>query len=95
MIKNKPIGLYVYKDNKVNGWDVPFCSANDINAKRKMIMDGRNEATIISQFPEEFDLYKLGTFDTYSGTFEMAKDGNFELILSGKELNDTLKKENK
>lgn len=89
--RNRVLGIYLYKDKKVDGYDIPFICINDVNAKRKMIIDARNKSTVIHQFPEEFDLIKAGTFDSHTGYFEII---TLDTIMTGFELKDLLKKEN-
>lgn len=58
---------YTIKDAKSNTYGVPFFSVNDGTASRSFTQAAQDENTTISQFPEDYSLYKLGEFDDQSG----------------------------
>lgn len=59
--------MYSYYDRKSNKWDTPFFCMDDVMAERKMIMDLKNEQSLIAQFKDDFVLYKVGTFNVIEG----------------------------
>lgn len=59
----------VYSIRDVNaGFNQPFCDVNDAVAKRNFAY-AVNNSDLPGFAPGDFDLYKLGTFDTECGMF--------------------------
>lgn len=58
-------GLYSIRDVNV-GWNQPFCEVNDAVAKRGFAYSVNNN-DLLGFRPQDFDLYKLGTFDPETG----------------------------
>jgi hypothetical protein len=73
MIQN----VYTIKDAKTNAFANPFYSVNDATAIRSFEQAAADPNTTISQFPEDFSLYKLGTFSDESGEFTLEKTPQF------------------
>lgn len=64
------INLYSVKDTKLGKFAQPFCAPNDDIAKRMLtstISAGNNN---IAEFPEDFQLFKLGKYEEETGTLE-------------------------
>ncbi len=73
MIQN----VYTIKDAKSNAFANPFYSVNDATAIRSFQQAAADSNTTISQFPEDFALYKLGSFSDESGEFTLEKTPQF------------------
>lgn len=73
MIQN----VYTIKDAKTNAFANPFYSVNDATAIRSFEQAAADPNTTISQFPEDFSLYKLGTFTDESGQFTLEETPKF------------------
>lgn len=59
--------IFSVRDTKGNRYNNPFFEPNVEVAKRtfeRIVLDSQ---TVVAQFPEDFDLYHLGTIDTISG----------------------------
>lgn len=54
-------------DKKSERYDTPFFSIDDVNAKRKFVMAIHDKKTLISQFKDDFELVKLGSFNVIQG----------------------------
>lgn len=79
----KGVYMYAVKDLKAGQFDVPFFARNDLFAARRFIMDIRNrKESMVHNFREDFELYRLGLFVHESGLVEVDMD----LISSGKDV---------
>jgi hypothetical protein len=87
--QNREISIYTYLDREAHAYDIPFHTFSDLNAVRKFKIDADKEGSIINKFTQEFDLYKLGTFDMHTGKHTI----KMELLLEGTKINSL--KENK
>lgn len=63
------VGFYCVKDDFL-GFQTPFCSMSDEAAIRDFDMMVSKEGTIFNIHRENFNLYRLGTFDSESGEVE-------------------------
>lgn len=61
------IELYAYYDKKSDFYDVPFPTRDEVAAKRKLEMDIGKEGSLLNQFSEDFQLYRVGTFNMKTG----------------------------
>ncbi|WNK14020.1 MAG: nonstructural protein [Microvirus sp.] len=61
--------MYSVRDNKVGVYHTPFFCDSDVNASRSLQMAVRDNKVQLSFFPEDFDLYFLGTFDDHDAVF--------------------------
>lgn len=77
----KKIGMYAIHDEKSDVYDVPFFARSDLMAKRRFIVDVRNEQSLVHAFKEDFKLVRLGLLDLVSGHFTAM----VEVLLTGKE----------
>ena len=73
-------------DNKASAFASPFLQANEEMALRgiRTVISSQPEQ-MMSQYPEDFELYYLGTFDDQSGEFvgQTPKSiGNIKLMLA-------------
>ena len=82
--------IFVIKDEKSGAHYDPFTMSNSIDAQRAFMQGMRSEKSMISQYPEDFNLYFIGEFDEMSG---MITPQAPVLILTGKDAKDSLRKE--
>ena len=82
MQKQNMINCYAMYDRKGERYDTPFYCRDDLSAKRHFIMVQRNPETLPYQFPDDFDLYRIGGFDYVSG---ISIEG-LTLIMEGKQV---------
>lgn len=61
--------VYCIKDNK-SGFLTPTVDQNDATAMRNFEHALMNANTVLGTHPADFDLYKLGVFDSESGRIE-------------------------
>lgn len=59
--------MLAVRDEKVNSFGTPFCTTTKGEGIR-MVMDASNDPnTLLNRHPQDFSLYKVGTFDEISG----------------------------
>lgn len=58
--------IYSMRDSKV-GFGTPFVETSDVTAQRGFAFAINNKDGIMGFSPSDFDLYRLGWFDTESG----------------------------
>lgn len=63
--------VYAIKDTKI-GFESPFLRVNDDAAKRDFFSAAKfaPEPNRFQQTPADYELYRLGSFDTATGIFE-------------------------
>lgn len=61
--------MYAYRDNKSN-FSMPYAEMNDASALRGFAYLCSGKDSIMSFSPADYDLFKVGTFDTDSGLME-------------------------
>lgn len=87
-MKNVTVHLYCIKDD-VNGFMTPFADVYDTSAVRGFELFIQREGTPQYNHPEQFNLFKLGDFDTESGeivpSVECIQYGNVFRKVSGNE----------
>lgn len=59
--------LYSLRDTVSCAFFAPFLSANDESAMRSVVSAACMDHTIVSENPDDFDLYYIGEFDDSSG----------------------------
>lgn len=62
--------VYSVFDEKAEEFSPPFYQANDRLAQRMVTESARGNGNMLAAYPEDFKLYRLGTFDTNSGKLE-------------------------
>ena len=82
------LNVYSIKDSKAGTYSNPFYSINDSTAIRSFEQAASDPTTTISQFPTDYSLYRIGTFDDSSGSIKQLDDGTPEFVA-----NPTTKKE--
>jgi len=60
MLKN----FYSVKDCKISQYHAPFIADDDVSATRLLTGAMIGEQTLLSQFPNDFELFQIGTFHT-------------------------------
>lgn len=71
--KERPLHqeLFVIRDAKADFYNPPFVTKTFAEAERTFSALANNPQTSIGQFPTDFDLYHLGTFDNVTGKMEL------------------------
>lgn len=64
--------IYSVHDLKSQDYAPPFVAMNDEVATRMFGMLVSDPATLPGQFPEDYRLYRIGTFDSQSAVIESA-----------------------
>lgn len=67
--------LYSMKDTKMGKFSMPFVAPNDEIAKRTLASTIKQGGTTISEFPEDFQLFRLGNYDEDTG--DLTTDNEF------------------
>jgi hypothetical protein len=82
--------IFCIKDEKSGQYYDPFTMGNTIDAQRTFMQAMKAEKSMISQYPEDFNLYLVGEYDEMSGIINPQAP---VLILTGKDAKDSLRKE--
>lgn len=61
------IPIFSIRDNKTGEHDRMFTSANEVTATRAFSLACGDDTIQLGRFPADYDLMKLGEFDTQSG----------------------------
>lgn len=67
--------LYSMKDTKMGKFAMPFVAPNDEIAKRTLASTIKQGGSTISEFPEDFQLFRLGNYDEDTG--DLTTDNEF------------------
>lgn len=59
--------MYCLFDSRSASFQPPFVASHEGEATRGVIMGLRSGKALFAQFPTEFSLYQVGTFDSVSG----------------------------
>lgn len=78
----KPI--FSVRDNAAQVFVSPFTCNTEKEAIRTMMMDMAQPQSMIGSFPEQFDLFQLGSFDTIEGQIHI--DGLPRLVCNASSL---------
>lgn len=62
--------MYTMFDNKAQFHNFPFTAHNDEDAKRIVRSVASRNDSPVSQYPQDFDLFFVGTFDNAKGVFD-------------------------
>lgn len=57
-------------DVRVGAYSQPFFTATEAAAVRALLCNSSDPTSAISSFPEDYVLYRVGTFDDSTATFE-------------------------
>nr|WAE43326.1 MAG: nonstructural protein [Microviridae sp.] len=85
--------IFSVRDNKVSSYGIPFFNDSEIGAARDLQMAVNDDKIQLSYFPEDFELFELGSFDNITAEFIMHDKPKFIIgAISLKKLADTLNK---
>lgn len=59
--------LYSIRDAKAETYNTPFSAATNGIAERNFRQLVNDEKSFVSKYPDDFDLYHIGDFDTNTG----------------------------
>lgn len=62
--------VYSIRDSKAEIFNQPFFQKTDAEAQRSFAQLIRDPKSTINQFPEDYDLYFLGTYDDQTGVIK-------------------------
>ena len=84
--------LFSIFDDKAGAFQPPFIHTNEDTAVRAVAASvNERSGDMLSQHPEDFHLYYLGTFNDNEGTYQTQKPesiGNIKILLAPKQEND-------
>lgn len=66
----KNLNVYTLYDKEAKTYDTPFFTRGDVFAQRHFIMMQKKGGSMVSDFPEQFQLMFIGTFNVDSGKIE-------------------------
>lgn len=69
--------MFSIRDNKISSFGTPFFAPDEITAVRMMAVAQRDGSTNISQFPEDFELHRIGEFDNVIGKVTVQENSTF------------------
>lgn len=78
------IKLYSIKDTKV-GYLAPYTQINDEVAKRNFLTEKTQKNSMISIYPEDFELWKIGEMNEKTGEINQEESINKYMIIRGDE----------
>lgn len=61
--------VFTVKDSKADAWNQPFFKSTHGEAERDFRTLVNDNKSLLSQYPEDFDLYYLGEYDEMTGKF--------------------------
>jgi len=62
--------IYSVRDSKAEVYLQPFLQKTHGEAERSFLRLAKDDKTNVGQFPEDFDLYHVGSFDDQTGVIE-------------------------
>lgn len=68
--------IFSIKDSEANLWHTPFFNRSGTQAKRMVGMTVNDKNSILSQYPEQFEVYLLGHFNDHTGKITLLKEPN-------------------
>ena len=83
--------MYTFKDKTSARFDTPFFCFDQSFAEKKFIMACNEKDSMIGQFKDDFELYKIGEFNVLTGDLFPTgpyDEGEPELILCGENIRD-------
>lgn len=63
--------MFVIYDSKAEAFLTPFFCKTEGMALRSVLQAMRDPSSQFSQFPEDFALWRIGTYQDFDGTFEL------------------------
>lgn len=65
--------MYTIRDQKADAYNPPFYKKTHGEAERDFTELVRDEKSMVSKYPEDYDLYFCGTYDDQTGLVESLK----------------------
>lgn len=62
--------MFSIRDSKAEVFNTPYFAKSHGEAERNFHMLVKDDKTLPGQFPDDFDLYYLGTYDDFTGLTE-------------------------
>ena len=84
--------MFSVKDEKAQAFNLPFLQTNVDLAIRTLASSVTNPDSVVSKYPQDFTLYKLGTFDEITGAIVTLERP--EYIIRADELLIAIQKQN-
>ena len=81
------VNLFSVYDERSERYGVPFSAPNDAVAEREFATLVKDPNTAFGQWPEDYALWRVGTFDRKTGT--LVPEGQGHLVVKGKMLTTT------
>jgi len=80
------MNLYSIRDKKANDFGTPMAMPTDAHAVRAFQQEVNRADTgnMLNQYPEDFAIYKIGTFDSYNGDIAPCKIMLLEAVAAKK-----------
>jgi len=82
--------IFAIKDEKAAAYYDPFTMGNTIDAQRTFMQAMKAEKSMISQYPDDFNLYLIGEYDEMTG---LITPNAPVMILTGKEAKEKTKEQ--
>lgn len=77
------LGIYAVFDSKAETFCRPFTQANDAVAKRAFLAAAQEQGNEVNKYPEDYFLYKLGSYDDETGEITGGKPVSMGNAASG------------
>lgn len=65
--KGNNMKMFTIRDSRAECYNTPFFQKSHGDAERSFMSLAQDDKSLISQYPEDFDLYFLGEYDDISG----------------------------
>jgi len=79
------LNAYATRDSKADVYNKPFYMSTHGEAIRAFHSACKKEGSSLHEFPEDFNMYFLGTWDDQSGEFETCKPLHLASALDGRQ----------
>nr|QJB20089.1 MAG: nonstructural protein [Microvirus sp.] len=74
--------IFSIRDKKAGVFLAPFFTDNVATARRQLALPANSEESFLGIYPEDYDVYNLGTWDDNSGQIEMKPVPDFCFCIS-------------
>lgn len=75
------LNLYAVYDSKVAAYHNPFVARTDEEARSMIYQASFDKKTSLNMYPGDHTLFKIGTFDNFSGEIEDETKGNLGNVI--------------
>lgn len=69
--------MFTIRDVKASEYKTPFFALNHAEANRSFVRIALDPQTMVNQFPEDFELFYLGMYDTETARVKMLEHPEF------------------